>query len=132
MDLHLKQYLGLLSPMNKNRFTLQQYCKKICNIFQIPPSCPRFPGSLVVLSSAGLLQLVISSVILYQLPKVKNGCILYKWFKTEGIPHADFLKRIETADLPSRIKGQLQAETTDFGCFGPKTLYGKKKYLSSL
>lgn len=28
MDLHLKQYLGLLSPINNNRFTLQQYCKK--------------------------------------------------------------------------------------------------------
>lgn len=32
MDLQLlKQYLGLLSPINKNRFTLQQYCKKIHN-----------------------------------------------------------------------------------------------------
>jgi len=39
-----------------------------------------------------LLQLVTSRVILYQLLKVKNGCTLYKWFKTEGIPHADFLK----------------------------------------
>lgn len=90
MDLHLKQYLRLLSPITRTGSHCNNAVKKYITVFQIPPSCPRFPGSLVVLSSAGLLQLVISSVILYQLHKVKNGCIHYKWFKTEGIPHADF------------------------------------------
>lgn len=90
MDLHLKQYLGLLSPINKNRFTLQEYCKKMHN--HLPNSTklskiPRKPCCTVLwwLAAACYFQ-----CNLYQLLKVKNGCILYKWFKTEGIPHADF------------------------------------------
>lgn len=90
MDLHLKQYLGLLSPINKNRFMLQEYCKKMHN--HLPNSTklskiPRKPCCTVLwwLAAACYFQ-----CNLYQLLKVKNGCILYKWFKTEGIPHADF------------------------------------------